>query len=72
MAVMTITTTAIEDARIVVAFGHYQNLGRNATGAEVKAAVVSFVKDIVQQDEARVANATALSQVVPPILISPT
>lgn len=58
-AVTTITTTGAEDARIVVAFGSYLNLGRNATQAEVKGAIATFVKGVVFNFEAEQAKATA-------------
>jgi hypothetical protein len=58
-AVTTITTTAPEDARIVVAFGSYLNLGRNATQGEVKGAIATFVRGVVFNYEAEVAKATA-------------
>jgi hypothetical protein len=58
-AVTTITTTAPEDARIVAAFGSYLALGRNATQAEVKGAIVTFVKGVVFNYEAEVAKASA-------------
>jgi hypothetical protein len=51
MATTTITTTSAEDARIVKAFGRYLVLGRNATAAEVKAALVTFLQTIVRDSE---------------------
>jgi hypothetical protein len=67
-AVTTITTTAGEDARIVVAFGSYLNLGRNATQGEVKGAIATFVRGVVFNYEAEAAKATAtqgVSQINP-------
>lgn len=58
-AVTTITTTAGEDARIIVAFGSYLGLGRNATQPEVKGAIATFVKGVVFNYEAEQAKATA-------------
>lgn len=51
MATLTITTTSTEDQRIVKAFGRYLGLGRNATGAEVKGAIIDFVKSVVRDGE---------------------
>lgn len=60
IATLTITTTAPQDARIVVAFGKYLGLGRNATAAEVKAEVIAFIRLTVaaQEKEAAVKTAT--------------
>lgn len=62
-AVTTITTTAPEDVRIVAAFGKYLNLGRDATQAEVKAAIIVWVKGVVFNAEAEAAKASATSGV---------
>lgn len=51
MATVTITTTSAEDARIVKAFGRYLGLGRNATAAEVKTALATFLKSVVRDGE---------------------
>lgn len=59
MATLTITTTAAQDARIVVAFGKRLGLERNATSAEVKAAVIDYIKQIVFDQEAAAARQTA-------------
>jgi hypothetical protein len=48
-----------EDTRIVHCFGKYLNLGRDATQAEVKAAISTFVKGVVFNVEAEEAKATA-------------
>lgn len=50
-AVTTITTTAPEDARIVVAFGDYLHVGRNATQGEVAGAVRAWVASVVANYE---------------------
>lgn len=60
MATLTITTTAGEDARLVVAFGAALGLGRNATAAEVKAAVVNYIKATVRDQERLAAVAAAV------------
>lgn len=60
---LTVTTTAPEDARLAPAFGAYLQLGRNATGPEIKAAVVTFVKGVVFNYEAEQAKASATSGV---------
>lgn len=51
MAQMTINTTSEQDARLVVAFGKFLNLGRNATGPEIKAAIISWVRKTVLREE---------------------
>ena len=61
MATLTITTTAPQDARIVSAYGKF--LGtvdgngdpRNATGAEVKQAVINSIKQVVFDQEHKAA-----------------
>ena len=69
MATLTITTTAAHDARIIAAFGARLNLGRDATVAEVKAQVIGYVINAVQEYEQRVATAAAAAGVT---LITPT
>lgn len=60
MATLTINTTSAQDARIVEAFGAHLGLGRNATGAEVKAAIIEHVKAVVYSHEtAKAAQAAA-------------
>lgn len=51
MATLTINTTAAQDARIVAAFGAYLGLGRNATGPEVKQALIGWLTDVVHSQE---------------------
>lgn len=66
MATMTITTTAPEDARLAAAFGTYLNLGRNATAAEIKAAIVRWATSIVHQQELQVQQAAiAITDIAP-------
>lgn len=69
MATLTITTTTEQDARIVVAFGQRLGLGRNATGPEVKAAIINYVKSVVLDYEQRAAANAAAAAVTP---IEPT
>lgn len=69
MAVLTITTTTAQDAKIVAAFGRALGLGRNATGPEVKAAVINYIRQIVRADETTIATDTARATIVP---IDPT
>lgn len=59
MATLTITTTGAQDARIAPAFGAYLGLGRNATGQEVKARVIQFIRETVQEQE-RIAAVAAI------------
>lgn len=58
-ATLTITTTAAMDTRIAAAFGDRLQLGRPATGPEVKAEVINFVRQIVQQYERELAGRNA-------------
>lgn len=61
MATLTITTTAPQDVRIVAAFGKRLGLGRDATGAEVKAAVVAWLVAAVRDQEVSDAYTAAVS-----------
>lgn len=54
MATISITTTAGEDTRIATAFGTKLNLGRNATGPEVKADIVAYIKEVVIGQERQI------------------
>ena len=51
MGSFTITTTAPQDVRLIDAYGKYLNLGRNATGAEIKANIIQSIKQIVRDQE---------------------
>ena len=69
MATLTITTTAPQTSRAVSAFGkHLKTMDvtdpanpvpRDATPAEVKAAVIQWVRDVVQHYEREDARAAA-------------
>ena len=61
MAILTITTTAQQDQRIAVAFGHYLGLPGNANAAQIKTEIFNQVRAIVAADEKRVAEASALA-----------
>ena len=71
MATLTITTTAPQDARLVVAYGRKLNLKdsatppapRNATAAEVKAEIIRMIKQDVLETEQAAARATAAAGV---------
>ena len=69
MATLTITTTAPQDAKIVVAFGAKLALGRNATASEVKADVIGYIRQIVRDYDTRIAVEAAAATVTP---IDPT
>lgn len=71
MGNLTINTTAPEDVRLAAAFGAYLGLGTgvNATGPQVKAAVVNFVKQTVLSYEQQQAVNAAIASTVP---IAPT
>ena len=51
MGSFTITTTAQQDARLVVAYGKHLGLGRDATGAEIKANIINSIKQVVFDQE---------------------
>lgn len=51
MAQITITTNAAQDSRISPAFGAILGLGRNATVAEVKAALIAWLRGRVINHE---------------------
>jgi hypothetical protein len=61
MAVLTITTTAGEAQRVATAFGARLGLGRDATNAEVKTAVIAYIRSIVRTYE----NEVAIAALVP-------
>ncbi len=74
MATLTITTTAAQNTRIVKAFGGIlglrdgNDLPRNATAAEVKSAVIDYVKETVlrhERNEAVQAASDAISPITP-------
>ena len=66
MATLTISTTAPQDARIVKAYGAKLGLGRNATGAEVKAHIISEIVQAVEQFEhAEQASAITVPSIEP-------
>ncbi len=66
---LTINTTAPQDARIVAAFGKQLNtmdmadpdnpVPRDATGEEVKQAVIQYIKQVVFTQERRAARQAA-------------
>jgi hypothetical protein len=66
MANLNINTTPEQDARIVVAFGRKLGLGRDATGGEVKADIIDYIKQIVRDSE-RAQAALAIEE-PPPII----
>ena len=66
---MTVNTTAPEDVRLVSAFGKRLGLGRDATGPEVKAAIIQMIKDAVFEQERGGAVQAAIAGVT---TISPT
>jgi hypothetical protein len=56
--ITTITTTTDQDTRISNAFGAILNLGRPATGAEVKTALIGWLRKNVLDYEAQQAQTT--------------
>lgn len=65
MGTITITTTVGQDARIVEALGERLQLGRNATGAEVRSYIVNHITEIVQRYEVNKAAAEAINNTSP-------
>ena len=74
MATTTITTTAAQDSRLVVAFGSRlqtrdaNNVRRNATAAEIKADLISYMTRVVLEEEraaAAKAAANAVTEITP-------
>lgn len=68
MAITTITTTAGDDARLVVAFGKYLGLPGNATQAQIVAELRRYMTAIVIAQEAQ----AAVAALVPATPIAPT
>jgi hypothetical protein len=67
MATLTITTNADNQARALAAFT--DKLGRNATGADIKAYLVEKLVSVVHSYETRLVNEVASAGVTP---IDPT
>ncbi len=74
MATTTITTTAAQDSRLVVAFGSRlqtrdaNNVRRNATAAEIKADLIRYMTRVVLEEEraaAAKAAADAVTEITP-------
>ena len=67
MGTLTINTTAPQDARLVDAFGKHLGtmdvtdpenpVPRDATGAEIKAATINWIKQVVYGQERKAAQA---------------
>jgi hypothetical protein len=72
MSTLTITTTAQQDQRIIAAFGRYlgltdaQGAPRNATAAEVKAAMIAHIRTTVHTYETQRAIELAALQPLDP------
>jgi hypothetical protein len=72
VATLTITTTAAQDQRIIAAFGRYlgltdaQGVPRNATAAEVKAAMIAHIRTTVHTYETQRAIELAALQPLDP------
>ena len=63
--VTTITTTTDDDVRILKAFGAKLLLARDATEAEVKADMISYMQGVVMNQEKIVAGAAAAAEILP-------
>ena len=61
MAQITIEVTAQQANRAQAALGAYLNLGRNATGAEVKEWLIRQMRTVVYNHERRLAEAAITS-----------
>lgn len=59
MGTLTITTTAAQDQRIARAFGTELGLGANANAAQVRQAVIEYLKSVVQRQEIAAARKAA-------------
>jgi hypothetical protein len=66
VATLTINTTPQQDQRLVAAFGTRLSLGRDATGSEIKAAMIDYLRRVVWEEE------RAAAQVSPPASFDPT
>lgn len=64
MATFTINTTSAQDARLVVAFGTYLGLGRNATAAEIKHEIGNYLRLLVADQERNAAVKAATDAAV--------
>jgi hypothetical protein len=71
MGTLTITTTAAQDARLVVAYGAKLNLGRSATGAEIKADIIDSIVSVVRLYEEPQSVRAAIAATVLPTPIAP-
>lgn len=71
MAILTITTTAPQDARLVVAFGNRlqtrdaNNVRRAATAAEIKADIIRYITSVVLEEGQSAAAIAARAAVTP-------
>lgn len=59
MATLTITTTSAQDARLVKAFGADLGLGHDASGAEIRGAILNYMKSVVHRQEVKAATLAA-------------
>lgn len=69
MASVTITTTGAEDARLAPAFGVELGLPGSANAAQVKGALVAYMRNVVLIYERKVAADSAVAAVT---TINPT
>ena len=71
MGTLTINTTALQDARLIIAFGNRlqtrdaSNVRRDATGAEIKADIIRYITSVVLDDEQSVSAKSAIAGIVP-------
>lgn len=60
MASFTLTTPGAQDARILASYGRRLVLGRDATGAEVKARLIALlIQDVLEEEQATQAKIAA-------------
>lgn len=67
MATLTITTTGVQDARLVVAFGMKLGLPGNANAAQIKADIINYIRTVVVDQERM-----AVIESNPPAAFDPT
>ena len=68
MGTLTITTTAAQDTRLAKAFGAELGVGATANAAQIRGAVLQYLKDVTKKQEikaATIAANAALESVTP-------
>lgn len=68
MATFTITTPTTDDSRILKSFGAELGMARDATGPEVKQALIDYMKAVVTRQE----HKALVAAVTDPAPVNPT